>query len=147
MSRQDQKEAGLVNAAGVSYGELIRSRRRRRGMNQEELGAMVQVGKNAVGAWESGRSRPDLSSVPVICEALDISLDEFFGVMRQQRGDPVPESFASRFSELTAYHREVVLREMDALLELQRSGFSGMSFPHAQAQASPSGKRRARKSG
>ena len=39
-------------------------------VNQEELGALVRVGKNAVGAWEAGRSRPDVGSVPVICEAL-----------------------------------------------------------------------------
>lgn len=120
MSRQEQKEAGLKNAAGVAYGELIRARRREKGMNQEELGARVHVGKNAVGAWESGRSRPDLSSVPVICDALELSLEEFFGVGGEKlSAQPGPGAFLPRYSALTEYHREVILREMDALLGLQ----------------------------
>ena len=71
---------GMNNAAGIAYGELIRRQRKAKKMNQEELGALVRVGKNAVGAWEAGRSRPDVGSVPVICEALDLSLEEFFGM-------------------------------------------------------------------
>ena len=122
MSRQEQKESGLLNAAGVSYGGMIRARRKQKGLNQEELGALVSVGKNAVGAWESGRSRPDLNSVPVICEALGISLEEFYGTgkKRTKAAESVPEEFASRFVRLTEYHRQVVLREMDALLEMQQ---------------------------
>lgn len=122
MSRQDQKEAGLVNAAGIPYAEIIRSHRRERNMNQEELGAMVRVGKNAVGAWESGRSRPDLNSVPVICEALGLSLDEFYGIRKKKKAEEsVPEDFAVRYTALSDYHRQIVLREMDALLELQNA--------------------------
>ena len=77
MARSDSN--GMTNNAGIAYGELIRRQRKAKKMNQEELGALVKVGKNAVGAWEAGRSRPDVGSVPVICEALDISLEEFFG--------------------------------------------------------------------
>ncbi len=122
MSRQEQKDNALVNAAGVSYADIIRTRRKQSGMNQEELGAKVNVGKNAVGAWESGRSRPDLSSVPVICEALGLSLDDFYGVRRKApQKQEIPESFATRYNALTEYHRQIVLREMDALLEMQKA--------------------------
>ena len=118
MSRNDQKDAGLLNASGIPYAEIIRKQRKAKGMNQEELGAMVSVWKNAVGAWESGRSRPDLSSVPIICEALDISLEDFFGIRGGKETRPkIPQSFLSRYNALTEYHRKIVLREMDALLE------------------------------
>ena len=81
MARTERKDAGaLMNRAGVSYGDMIRQCRREKGLSQEELGSLVRVGKNAVGAWEAGRSRPDLSSVPVICEALGISVPAFFGI-------------------------------------------------------------------
>ena len=120
MSRQEKKESGLVNAAGVSYGEIIRRRRKEKGIKQEELGAKVSVGKNAVGAWESGRSRPDLNSVPVLCDVLGLSLEDFFGVRKTVSEKPeVPEAFASRYRALNDYHRKVVLHEMDALLKLQ----------------------------
>ena len=129
MARTERKDAGaLLNQAGVSYGDMIRQCRRERGLSQEELGSLVSVGKNAVGAWEAGRSRPDLSSVPVICEALGISVPEFFGIGKD--GSGVPESaggdsgkaaraFTERFEQLNEYHRQVILREMDVLIDMQ----------------------------
>ena len=129
MARTERKEAGsLLNKAGVSYGDMIRQCRKERGLSQEELGSLVSVGKNAVGAWEAGRSRPDLSSVPVICEALGISIPEFFGIDEESGKAALPEmsdsgaagrAFADRFEQLNDYHRQVILREMDVLIDMQ----------------------------
>lgn len=117
---------GMSNAAGVAYGDLIRKYRKQAGLKQEDLGALARVHKNAVGAWEAGRSRPDLGSVPRICEALGLSLNEFFGVREQEEETKKPEEktesssgFAARFEQLTEDHRRVILREMDLLLSLQ----------------------------
>jgi transcriptional regulator with XRE-family HTH domain len=95
-------------------------------MNQEELGALVRVGKNAVGAWEAGRSRPDVSSVPVICEALDLSLEEFFGFSGESAAYPALDRAEAaevmhRYAALNPYHRKVVMREMEMLREMQES--------------------------
>lgn len=120
MGRQELKNTDMLNAAGVPFAELIRENRRRKGMSQEELGALVSVRKNAVGAWEAGRSRPDISSVPVICEALDIPLSEFFGVPVDREEFKVPDDFRRRYAELTDYHRKIILRQMDTLIELQK---------------------------
>ena len=126
MSKADSN--GMNNAAGIAYGELIRRQRRSKKMSQEELGALVRVGKNAVGAWEAGRSRPDVGSVPIICNALDLSLDEFFGL--EEKTDPVrrddpPEAEAEelvrRYAALNPYNRQVVMREMDMLYDMQES--------------------------
>ena len=118
MDKKDRKNPGSVNASGISYGELIRAGRRNKGMNQEELGQLVHVGKNAVGAWESGRSRPDLNSIPVLCETLNLSLYEFFGV-REQRKAEEPERFNSLFPKLSPVHQTIILKEMEALIDLQ----------------------------
>ena len=123
---------GMINAAGVAYGDLIRRQRRSKKMSQEELGALVSVGKNAVGAWEAGRSRPDVGSVPVICRALDLSLDEFFGLHETGRafpGDQLETDEASelirRYAALNPYNRQVVMREMNMLRDMQE----GMKKP------------------
>ena len=120
MSKPEMKETGMLNAAGVSYAEIIRARRREKGLSQEELGSRVSVRKNAVGAWESGRSRPDLSSIPVICETLGLSLEQFFGIPEVKEEADVPADFADRYNALTDYHRQIVLKQMDTLLEMQR---------------------------
>lgn len=125
MSKPDKNS--MSNAAGIPYGELIRRQRKKKKMNQEELGALVHIGKNAVGAWEAGRSRPDVSSVPVICDALDLSLEEFFGrnatLKEQDEGSKLNplerEELISRYLALDAYHRQLVLREMEMLHDMQ----------------------------
>jgi transcriptional regulator with XRE-family HTH domain len=122
MSRPEKKDTSMLNAAGKSFAEIIRSKRMECGMNQEQLGARVHVGKNAVGAWESGRSRPDLNSVPIICETLGVTLEEFYGIpINNPVNTGVPKEFAIRYEALTDYHRQIVLHEMDALLKLQDS--------------------------
>ena len=118
---------GMTNAAGIAYGDLIRRQRKAKKMNQEELGALVRVGKNAVGAWEAGRSRPDVGSVPVICEALDLSLEEFFGMPGQgeridDKAGVTPEErsiLLRQYGALNAYNRQVVLRQMSVLRDMQ----------------------------
>lgn len=126
MSKFD--ENGMTNAAGVAYGDLIRRQRKAKKMNQEELGALVRVGKNAVGAWEAGRSRPDVGSVPVICEALDLSLEEFFGIPEKSEADRAREeritpeerrTLIQRYGALNPYNRQVALRQMAVLREMQ----------------------------
>ena len=108
--------AEMVNAAGQKYGDLIRIYRHKRGLSQGQLGSLVQVKKNAVGAWEAGRSRPDISSIPVLCSALGISLSEFFGIPDADRFDEV----TSRYYLLSEYNRQIILKQMDVLYDLQR---------------------------
>ena len=128
MARAERNNSSaLLNQAGISYGDMIRQYRREKGLSQEELGSLVRVGKNAVGAWEAGRSRPDLSSVPVICEALGISIPAFFGTGEENPGPDDPDAasaravraFTDRFDRLNDYHQQVIIREMDALIDMQ----------------------------
>ncbi len=110
-----ESAAEMVNASGVSYGDLIREYRKRRGMSQERLGQIAHVRKNAVGAWEAGRSRPDLASVPMLCQALDLPLDVFFGLDNGTDED----NLFGRYRRLTPYNRQIILKQMDLLYELQ----------------------------
>ena len=103
------------NPSGSGFGDLIRRYRRQRGLSQEQLGAIVQVKKNAVGAWEAGRSRPDLASVPILCRELGIPLHEFFGIADSSDGFRLKE----RFERLNSYNRQVILHQMDMLYDLQ----------------------------
>ncbi len=107
---------GMINEAGFAYGDLIREYRKRKGLSQEQLGLLAHVKKNAVGAWEAGRSRPDVASIPVLCRELSLPLTTFFGI-RQEDGSF--EEVTERFSRLNAYNRQVALRQMDMLYDLQ----------------------------
>ncbi len=108
----------MLNEEGKAYGALIREYRRRRGLSQEQLGSVVGVKKNAVGAWESGRSRPDVASIPALCRELRLPLRVFFGVPESQEDLHLLQE---RFHLLNAYNRQVILRQMDLLLSLQET--------------------------
>ena len=111
-----KKEHETAGAADVSFGTVIREFRQRKGLSQEQLGAKVQVKKNAVGAWEAGRSRPDLASIPTLCRELEIPLHVFFGT-REDSYDAA--LLCERFSRLNASHRKLILRQMDLLYQRQ----------------------------
>ena len=114
----NESGAEMLNAAGKPFGELIRQYRKRKKLSQEQLGAIVNVKKNAVGAWEAGRSRPDIASIPDLCQALEIPLYTFFGV----RPPVAPEKnlVTEKFERLTLHHQQIALREMDMLYDLQK---------------------------
>ncbi len=109
------KASEMLNEAGIPFGELIREHRKRSGLSQEQLGSLVGVKKNAVGAWEAGRSRPDVSGIPTLCRALGIPLHVFFGMEEE----PVPDRLGERYERLNAYNRQVILKQMDLLYDMQ----------------------------
>ena len=108
--------AEMNNAAGRPYGELIREYRRRKGLSQAELGQLAHVKQNAVGAWEAGRSRPDLACIPALCRELSLPMAVFFGLEQE---NPSYDEVISRYGLLNEYNRQVILKQMDALYELQ----------------------------
>ena len=76
---KDSDQTRAYNCA--TYGERIRKYRLKRGLTQPQLAAILQVNKNYVSNWEIGKARPDMNILPALCEALHISLGEFFGVL------------------------------------------------------------------
>ena len=62
----------------------------------------------------------------MICETLGIPIHEFFGIpeadgtrQEKQSTDDAVRPFTARFSRLNEYHRQVILREMDVLIDMQ----------------------------
>ena len=60
--------------------ERIRYYRRLQGMEQKTFAEKIGAQPNTVSNWEKGRSRPDISLVPLICDALGITLQQIFGL-------------------------------------------------------------------
>lgn len=114
------KEEKLHAFNREKYGDVIRRFRTEKGINQPQLAAMIGVNKNAVSNWEAGRSRPDINTLPVLCAALGISISDFFGAEAGagslSRED---QRSLSGFRHLTAANRQIVVKMIDAMLEVQ----------------------------
>lgn len=63
----------------MKLGENIREFRTKLRLTQEQLAESVGVTAQAVSKWEREESMPDVTLIPAIADALDVSADELFG--------------------------------------------------------------------
>lgn len=61
-----------------AFGGYIRQKRVALELTQRELAQRLYVAESTVSKWERGLSYPDVSLIPAVCRALDISEHEFF---------------------------------------------------------------------
>ena len=57
-------------------GNLIATLRSKKGLSQNELGAMLGVTNKAVSRWETGRGYPDTALLLKLAKILEITVDE-----------------------------------------------------------------------
>ena len=69
----------------MEIGTMIKKHRRQRDMTQEQLAEYLRVSVSAVSQWESGKTAPDLSLIPAICNLFGISADELLGINLEQK--------------------------------------------------------------
>jgi transcriptional regulator with XRE-family HTH domain len=69
----------IINWKGemvMNFSEKIFEIRKGLGLSQEEFGSMVNVSRQAVSKWELGQSKPDIDTLILLCQTLNISSDE-----------------------------------------------------------------------
>lgn len=64
-------------AASEWFPERLKEIRERKNITQQQLADLIGVGQTAVARWETGVRKPTWESVLAICDALEISCDEF----------------------------------------------------------------------
>ena len=96
----------------------IRQRRLALGMEQKELAARLGVHKNTVSSWETGRTRPDVTQLPALCEALGLSPYALLGMAEPQPlHTPGEERLIGRYRALAAPFRAHVDAMVASLLQ------------------------------
>ena len=88
----------------VQTGRLIAELRKKQGFTQQQLADKLNLSNKTISKWESGSGCPDISNLPVLAEALEISVDELLnGELNKLKSDTnsdVPEDCSPR-KELT----------------------------------------------
>ena len=62
----------------MDIGENIRYLRKLRSLTQYDIAKVVGVTCQAVSKWERGETRPDIDTLPVLSECLNVTIDELF---------------------------------------------------------------------
>ena len=60
----------------MQTGKLIAELRKKQGLTQQQLADKMNLSNKTISKWESGSGSPDISNLPVLAEALGISVDE-----------------------------------------------------------------------
>lgn len=66
----------------MGIGTRIATKRRALGMTQENLAAKLGISAQAVSKWETGLGYPDITLLPQIAAALEISINTLFGQLK-----------------------------------------------------------------
>ena len=67
----------------IKIGNFLAELRKEHGFTQETLGEKLGVTNKTISRWENGVTMPDVSLFVPLCDALGITLDEFFSGERQ----------------------------------------------------------------
>lgn len=96
----------------MSIGKNIVKFRKMKGLTQEELGLKLGVTNQSVSKWESEVSMPDIMLLPNISSALDVSLEDIYGIEKQQAkvlvsADDFPTLCHEKLIELFYYNTKM----------------------------------------
>ena len=96
----------------MSIGKNIAKYRKTKGFTQEELGAKLGVTNQAVSKWESEVSMPDVMLLPEIATALNITLDDLYGIVKEPEkvsvsADDFPSFCHQKLIELFYYNTKM----------------------------------------
>lgn len=100
----------------ATYGEVIRKFRLKRGMTQPQLAKVLNTHKNYVSNWEMGKARPDLNIVPELCDALGMTLEDFFARPSYSEEDL---AMLRQYHSLSASNRAAVGALIARLLDIE----------------------------
>lgn len=62
----------------IKIGNFISSKRKEKNITQSDLAEKLNVSDRAVSKWENGICLPDASNMSVLCEILDITINDLF---------------------------------------------------------------------
>ena len=71
-----------------TFGNIIVSLRKEKGMTQLELAEKMGVTDKAVSKWERDSSFPDVSSIPKLAEIFEVSVDDLMQVKTKTKETP-----------------------------------------------------------
>lgn len=97
----------------MNIGNMIRTRRGKLDLTQEELAEVLRVSVSAVSQWESGKTMPDLAMVPAICSVLQITSDELLGIDLERKEEEIDKIC----EEAEKYHARGYLKDVQRILE------------------------------
>ena len=62
----------------IKIGKFISSKRKEKNITQSELAEKLYITDRAISKWENGICLPDAGTMPLLCEILDVTINDLF---------------------------------------------------------------------
>ncbi|MCU7356654.1 helix-turn-helix domain-containing protein [Enterococcus dispar] len=104
----------------MSLGDQLRSNRKRIGLSQGEVATQLNITRQSISKWETGKGYPDLDNLVLLSEIYDVSIDELLKEDERNRNRIVDNSNApiciedNKIESGTESHKE--MKRDDSLL-------------------------------
>lgn len=100
----------------MAFGEKLQEVRKRSALTQEEFAEQLQVSRQSVSKWESGRGYPEMEKIIYICNRYGVTMDELFEdevvreapherEVRPLKVGTLSSEFANFYANLSPYHK------------------------------------------
>ena len=105
----------------LNIAKTLVSKRREKGITQEELAAYIGVSKASVSKWETGQSYPDITFLPQLATYFNISVDELINYQPQMIKEDIRKLYLRLSHDFTKNPFEQVMSE---IREISKKYFS-----------------------
>ena len=102
-----------------AFGKRIRTFRNEAGYSQKELAEMMNVTRNTVINWEAGKYRPDADLFPGLCDILEITLNDLFGIHPEDRFTLHERSLIDQYRRISRGGQRIIDHMISDILDEQ----------------------------
>lgn len=93
----------------INIARTIISKRREKGLTQDDLARHMGVSKASVSKWETRQSFPDITFIPQLAALFNITIDELMGYEPQMNKEDIRKLYLSLSSDFTVKPFDKVL--------------------------------------
>jgi transcriptional regulator with XRE-family HTH domain len=101
----------------INIAKVITTKRKEKGITQDELAEYIGVSKASVSKWETAQSYPDISLLPQLASYFNISIDELIGYLPQMTKEDINKTYHRLVEEFSRRPFVEVLEECRAIIK------------------------------
>lgn len=107
----------------INIAATLVTKRKEKGMTQDELAGYIGVSKASVSKWETGQSYPDITFLPRLAAYFNISIDELMGYSPQMTKEDIRKLYHRLASQFATAPFDEVMTESREIIKKYYSCF------------------------
>ena len=107
-------------------GKFIAARRKSKGLTQSALAELLGLSNKAVSKWETGEGLPDISLLPQLADALDVSVDELLSGEKKESESIKVEEVANEKNLLNLFNISFIISMFSVVFGALLGGFTNI---------------------